>query len=573
MAREQKPIDHLSASDFEIFKQASQNVNYFLTHYLKSPSSGTYYRYDFPDGRWRRAWEAMHEAWKRDGKPTTLHFGGYVYQVIYDSSAGKPIFFLNHGPILQDWQLQVHHAQQPEVLVIGGVGCGKTMAIALSALANAMLYSSSDLLVLAPTQAQAEQTWRYMHQSIIDTEYYRRWVHLIAASPYPRLEVQAYYGAKLSTSRIMVRAAPKHELLRLLTYELDAVYVDQAEAYDNLDELRIAAGTRLRGMVQGRPRRGLFVMIANANENPFLWHLADVGRRDPSRLLYLKVKTSDNPYLTEMDVARIKARFANEEQARQWMEGERPYTDGEEFSWELINRCVDTSLNDLMQDALEKGRHGFLLETTPKTGVYRFEMPPDDSRLYCVVADPGQGNPPGRNAPCIMVWDITEFPDRPAVLRAFWWVFGNGDYSNFVSAYEHYVRQYNALTRNAFDATGNQMMLDQLVFQTAGLMAEGLRLSTGSSKQGALNAAKYLMSRAMLLFPKIDSLVNQLITYKMPEPDHLPQDITMTLAMSAYYITRYFRISPNEANLKEYTESPDRFARRPDNRYERIPRV
>ena len=109
---------------------------------------------------------------------------------------------------------------------------------------------------------------------------------------------------------------------------------------------------------------------------------------------------------------------------------------------------------------------------------------------------------------------------------------------NFVNEYERMVKLYRAQARNAFDSTGVSKGFDELVFMTMNLSAEGMNMA-GNGKYLALNAAKLLLQKHLMRFPYIPHMVNQLTNYKLPD-EKIPQDIVMTLAMSAAFIRRYY---------------------------------
>lgn len=535
-SRDSKTIDHITDADFEIFRRARTDANWFTEHYLKTARSGTYYRKDYPDERKQIAWKTMRDLWSSDGKPLDWQYQQQDFIVSNDID-GDPVFFMNHGVLLQPWQLQMHHAPQAERLVLGGVGTGKTLGITASMLVRAATTPDYKGLAIAPQSTQAKQTYEYATRQLLpDTPYSRRWVKAMPSHPWPRIDIANDY---IGLSTIEIRGVDDQTLEKILTLEYDEIFVDQAEMYMLLAHLRIVAGTRLRGTVNGRPRLGYLTMIANANQNPYLWYLKDRALAEPEKCLFLNPKTRDNPYISSRDIESFIEKFGSATEAEQWMNGERPMIDGAEFSWSAINQCIDDEILGICYEEKAKGTPGFIVESNARTGIYRFEMPPENGRIYVVAGDPGQGNPPDRNSPPIMVWDVTDFPRGNATLRAFHWVFGRGRYTNFVNEFKRYVDLYSAHTRAGFDATGTQSALNEFAFYEDEIAVIPLDMS-GAKKQAMLNSAKWFMAKGKLRFPRIENLVVQLNMYEQPEPKGLAQDLVMTLAMSCHMMRDFY---------------------------------
>jgi hypothetical protein len=151
-----------------------------------------------------------------------------------------------------------------------------------------------------------------------------------------------------------------------------------------------------------------------------------------------------------------------------------------------------------------------------------------------------------------MVWDITEFPGRPATLAGFVWVYGNGEIKNWANKHAELTWRFKAINRNGFDATGQQSGYDEWIPIMTNLMSENMNLG-GNGKANCLNAAKFLTSHDLMkLPPSLGALFNQLQRYELPEPKKLKQDLVLTFIMSAKWLERmwYMVIGPPQADAE-----------------------
>jgi hypothetical protein len=538
-----RQLDHITPADFEIFKLAAQNPNYFTDHYVRTNTSGTYWMKTptpFDEDK-AAAWEVMFYHWKKAGQPEPFVFSDIPYELQFDAN-DQPIFFQRHGWLWQDWQRNDFLSQQPEHTIIGGMGVGKTVCIGMEHIVFASLLPNYRGYHVAPKMLQANEVYRAIISNCQGTPLWDRWVWAYPQKPYPKIVIRNDYVGE-STIEIL---SVEHEPDKVKTLEGDFVSVDQGEQFtENFEELILAVGSRLRGQIHGRSRLGRLSIVANSEDNPALWYRYDMAELEPETYYSISPKTWDNIFLTKSQLADMKRRVGGDEQSiAQHMGAARPIGSGEHFPAHVIQLCLDKSLDEVMnyqQEIPDTHPHkntDYIKLTAPKVGIFKWEMPPDRGRDYIVIGDPGQGNPPGRNSAPIMVWDVTDFPEKPATLRAFHWVFCNGSYWPFLNAYEEYVKRYRAQTRNAFDSTGSQKGFDELVFTTMNLAAEGMDLSN-MKKMHALNAAKFFMGKGMMKFPYISHLVNQLANYRLPDTK-VAQDLVMCVSMAALYIRRYY---------------------------------
>jgi hypothetical protein len=553
-----KKVYQTTQADLAIMKKGAIDANFVADHYLRTPTGGTYYRpipADPLDEERVLAYKRLYSLWAKDGRPDKVWIDqqtGTTYQIF--SEAGDIVFWHQHGWLLQPWQLKVHHAKQPDITVISGFGVGKTALIAGSLVILSMTIPNFRGFAVAPQMLQANEVFRYIKQNFQDTLWWKRYVWHVVQKPYPVIEVRGSHLGQFSTIEILsVESDPE----KVRTLEGDAIYLDQAEKFDDLEALTVDIGSRLRGTVQGRNRMGRLVFFANSGANPALWQRFDMGdaeHGDQENYLSLRLSSRrDNIYLTKRDIANFMRRFGgNEAQAAQYLDGERPEGKGEWFPLDMVEKNTNPELMPWIQNMAIRERENnpgmaddayqWQFKWAKETHAHHYEMPADHAsgRQYMVIGDPGSYNPPNRNSGVVTAWDITDFPKAPARMVAFAWVFGNGYYTPFLKMYTRFVKKYKAQGRNGFDNTGTQKGFDELYFVTHKVHATGMNMA-GTGKNFALNAAKFILGAGMLEMPEHLHLQNQLTNYTLPDTK-IRQDIAMTIAMACQYLKQYFYI-------------------------------
>ncbi len=447
------------------------------------------------------------------------------------------------GRELREWQWNFHHASQRQCTVIGGTGSGKTVGAGLSYATWAATTPMFSFMALAPTSWQS----RLMYDAILRESFNRpfeRFIYKAIERPYPVIVLKSDYIGESTLS--FMSAADSAE--RIQGWEGDAMNLDEAGVLLDGDWLMTMMVTRMRGSVptpQGfyRPRvKRMSVITANYDfAPPWLWLRMDRMLKDPENFLSMQVKSSDN--LSEEDIEDYKL-IIPEDQWGQMLEGDKPEGAGDHFTTEAVGACESREmLQHAQYHILEKEvpTPGWSVDERMGVGCVHFEMPSEaqNGRRYLLVGDPGQGNPPHRNAPCIMVWDISEFPQKPAMLRFFKWVYGQGSYDPFKIAYKYAWDTYRPVEA-LVDSTGTQSLWDEQIFLQMGIWADGLDFS--GQKNGMLIAALQMVQRQLFQWPYIQGVRAQLVRYNIIEDNRtssLPQDIVSVIMMTAWHLRRY----------------------------------
>lgn len=552
----------LDKGDREILRLALKDPNYASDYYIRSADSGTWFLPGAVTQRWREGYEKLYVVWRHKGKPDEFEFGNVKYRARWDHEKAKdypnePAFHRNHGALFLPYHKMLHLDRTPTRVVIGGFGSGKTLGSVFSLLVHAITLPSFRAFWFAPELKQVEEFMALIMQYITGTPYYEKFYLGHKMAPRPKIEI--------GHSEVGVCSIEGFPLLNressFRTLTGDMAIIDQAEHQAiNLEETLRTIGTRFRGRVakNARNRVGTITLLANAEDNQYLWDLYDMAKEDPKNYLALSPSSYDNIWLTDKDLADFELRVGKSEEAkRQWLFGERPLGNGQHFSRAMLEWMRDESLDRIMEE--NKDEPGFVKIETPNAGVTEFLLPPLDGHEYLVMSDPGNKNPPERDSGVIMIWDITDFPGKksqpkPATMIGFIWVQGNNNIMNWANRYAEVVRLYGAYTTNGFDATGFQSGYDQWLNILEGLMPEKMVFNQ-HIKSAMLNAAKVLMANRMFRAPKcLTGMYGQLARYVYPhEPKNLRQDIVMCLIMSAYWMMRRYYNMPDDT-VPPYTE-------------------
>lgn len=510
---------------------------------------------------------AIFEASRTDGRIFTSY---YIREPSQESG-----WFFDDG-IDPPWQLKVHHAPQTTICIVGGMSSGKTGAVAVSGLTWATMTPDFKFLCVAPTANQANQMWSFLVTTIRGTLFEQRFISREPTggnTPQIHIDYKLPNGKKVSSIMEFLSAA--EDAVRIKNYEGDMAVLDQAEMMDSLFDTLASLGTRVRGKVHGRFRKGQLILIANPEDHPELYQIYDQGEEFPETNLSITVSTYGNKNNTDAHIRDFERRLGNDpDKIRQHLAGERPLGQGIEFSGNLVRMALDENLDVIMEDAIRRGDSAFVCQKYDKADVAHWEMPPEKDRTYYIAGDPGTGHPPGKNSPVIRVWDVTNYPNAPAVLRAFWWGNGGGKYDAFLTQFKFYREYYRALLC-AYDSTSGQKVLSETAFQD---MHNVVAIDMGGSKKRSyITLLKLNMQSGRVRMPRgIKGQNYQYSKYRLPD-DKIVQDI---VACDLVFTGLLWREGFNEqiaADEKAPTggdlapaPEPDRYERDPiGDRYER----
>lgn len=445
------------------------------------------------------------------------------------------------------WQKTVHHAEQTDIVLIGGFGTGKTLGVGMSASVWAATTPSFKFLNVAQKAWQAKQMYDHILLAAQGTPFER----LIAEKPrrpFPKIIIRYVIEDFLVESSLEFMSADKNAT-GILSWEGDWINVDEAGLLDNLEDIITALGSRLRGSVRGRPRLGRMSLTSNSWDNAYLWYYFDMAQDDPENYLSIISATRHNNNVTQKQLDKMMARIPENERER-WLNGARPEGKGSFFSKEHVYACEDHVLGAEIDEKTRTAVPGYGIERIKGAGAVYFRTPPKKDEHYVIMGDPGVGEAPKRNAPVIMVWGVpSAFPDERVVLRSFWWGNGHGAISPFVEMLLQYREEYSPIITGV-DATGTQKNMAELIniqylgmdsaFGDGGITAMDF---SGGKKAWYLHALRMFVEANRLSWPNtVVGIRSQLTNYDIARDRKIPQDIIATMAMSAFAIRSYFYV-------------------------------
>ena len=457
------------------------------------------------------------------------------------------------------WQRDMHFAAQSLIVLIGGIGSGKTLGVGMSASVFCTTTPDFKFLNVAQKEYQAAQMYDLIIERATDAPFSNLIVSAVRR-PHHKITVEYKLGQQTIHSTMEFMSVDK-DATGIFSWRGDWINVEEAGLLDNLDEISRNLSTRLTGNTRsGRPYLGRFSFTSNPWDTPHLWYLFDMAAADPENCFSIQVSTRSNKNVTEKQLDNMLKHIPEDERPR-FIDGARPEGQGIYFNRQAIGRCEDLLSGEMVKKASGAGIPGFVYAEQFGCGVVHYAIPPIKGHMYFCIGDPGSDNAPGRNAPCIGVWDVTGFPQEPMVLSAFWWGNGFGQISPFVDKLLELRTTYDAIF-TAIDSTGPQKMFAELLNiqnfdPDASLDAPGFQSIAGLDFSGArkpayLVAARLTVESAKVVWPKtLIGIRAQLANYD-PMKDRagqpkIPQDIVAMLAMSCWAARIYFNADlPNE---------------------------
>jgi hypothetical protein len=480
------------------------------------------------------------------------------------------------------WQLEAFHATQPRIVVVGGFASGKTWWVAIDAACKALQYPDFHFISIAPTYKQS----RIMYNCIIQTARgtpYEQLIFKSPESPMPMIALKFKHGNRIHYSTMEFWSG--HDTTNMLTTEVDWLNIEQAESFDNLDDVLSDSASRARGSINGRTRLARVSMIANSGDNPTLWQQVDYAEVLPDKYKAYIIWTEHNKNVSDDQLDMMK-RDVREDEQEQKFRGARPIGRGVEFSREHVLACESEMLDDYINLGLEQGHKGFARVSQSNIGVVEFALPRIDGHDYILIGDPGKGTAPYRNAPVWGIWDLDTFPFR---LSAFWWGDGRGSLDPFVNKLFNYSIKYRPVytgVDNTGPQSGTVEMINRLIHseqeasaamnatwqqfgqdakdmqqRNISLFLSGMDFS-GVKKSVYLMANQTMLSAGLLAWPRMVAGIRvQHLNYDRDKDrgsrSKLAQDIVSFFAMSSYMLAGILNEKRADEDEDENSEDAD----------------
>jgi len=462
------------------------------------------------------------------------------------------------------WQEAAYMAIQKLMVIIGGVGTGKTLGVGIAAACWALSTADFRFLNVAQKAWQARLMYDLILRFARGTPF-EKMIFSSPSRPYPKIVIRFMYKGRIIES-ILEFMSVDVNATGLFSWRGDWINIEEAGLLDNLNEIVANIVTRLTGSSpMGRPYVGRLSLISNPWDVPHLWYLFDMAKSDPASLSMV-LSTRHNLNVTQEQIDQLLKLIPEDEHAR-FLDGARPEGKGTYFAKEIIYKNENRFLGELLEQRANEGVEGYELVQVDGAGIVRFAFPAIAGRLYMLLGDPGIDNAPHRNSPVLMVWDVTEFPKKPAVCVNFWWGFGHNQITPFVDKMRELKERYFPIY-TAIDSTGPQRNMAEVV--NSAYYSEdddetgisGLDFS-GSKKMAYLVTLRILLESGKMTWPKnVAGIRSQLANYDPIHDKKLAQDIVATMAMVAFVARSWFHVDPADLRPDKGDKQPSKFIRR-----------
>jgi len=464
------------------------------------------------------------------------------------------------------WQKKLVFAQQNLICGVMGIGSGKTLGVGMAAYTWAMSTEGFKFMNGANWAYQSRLMKDLIETQIIDTPA-ENLVDNSVDTPYPKITL-AYKIGKITYRSTMEFMSMDKQAAKIFSWRGDWINLDEAALIDQLDVALMNLSTRLTGKTaRGREYLARMSLMTNpwANESAtHVYYFYDLAIDNPDECLSISVPTSANTNITERQIKNTLRFIRDPEEQERLLDGQRPEGKGLFFSKPSVGQCADPYMSEYIETKFKAGVPGFQVVKAMSFGVIEYQTPKTSD--YCfLVGDPGTGNFPARNAPCIAVIDASGLPQEPAFIVAFWWGSGNRRIQPFMNKFYDYKDKYRPIFAGV-DSTGPQAGMVQLMNLTKVWSGQvesladqqsvyGMDFSVGR-KDSMLLANRNLLELGLIRWADFAKGIKmQYYNYdraldRSGQPK-IAQDIVACLSMGAFAIRAYYNIGPDEQAERE----------------------
>jgi hypothetical protein len=435
------------------------------------------------------------------------------------------------------YQYVWHMAPFYNTTAVWGIGSGKTSIVTASNIIDCITLPGFKALNASITAKQAELAFEMLDSWREGNSRLDRLITNITLRPWPIVD---FYNGSQYEFRTAGQGA---KFIR--GHEYDRANYDEAGLDMDGEAIKVIRG-RLRGRrPDGSPRMARLDCTGTPSPSVWFKHRFDIGFRGTPEAteetlkdyFSMRVSTYDNTMLTA-DQIRMMEKEYPPEMIDIELGGIFPDYGMGFFPLNHINACADSSILDEIYTALRPDhgspKPGYTIVEWPRIGIVEFELPASPSGLYIIAGDPGTGAPPSRNAPVVMVYDLSVHPKK---MVAFWWGSAKGSYRPFLEKYQYFCQKYFPVARGV-DTTSTQKAIDELGFEEMGINIDPI--SFQNLKDAMLNALSLDITGHNICYPPIHGLINQLAIYRKEDDKKLDQDLVMTMAQISH-LSRFVR--------------------------------
>ena len=479
------------------------------------------------------------------------------------------------------WQKSMVMATQKFIVAICGIATGKTLGVIMGAAYFGVLTPDFGFMNVAKEVYQSMLMYKAFLAQAKNTLFEKLIVRQ-PQRPYPRVEIAFKIGDEVRTSTFEFMSLGEKGLsTNIFSYRGDWINVEEAGLIPNLLDVVGNLVTRLTGVTsEGRSYLGRLSVISNPWDDPDLWSLFDIAVADKENGLAFNIDTGANHNVTEEQV-KLAIELIPEKDRSRLLTGGRPEGKGIFFSRESVAACENASLDLKIREMIAHPAEGWNIIQDDNLGVWLLQEPRIEGHIYMEVGDPGVGAAPRRNAPTLIVFDVTDAPDYCPIV-AFWWGNGGGSIFPFVDKLIYWIDMYFPILA-CVDNTGPQKNSAELI--TAHYIVgehKSVAAITGmdfsnTKKYAYLGALRLCLGEHMFSWSRLLKGISSQLKKYDPIKDtgadaKLAQDIVSVMAMGAYAIRAYYpqRSQPDDTSTgdgkNEARQSIIRYSRGGSNR-------
>lgn len=468
----------------------------------------------------------------------------------------------------QPWQAYFYHQPQKRKLAVAGIRAGKTFGAALGFIHFAHTHPYSRLANASISADQAKVVF-YNALSLVSMPRYSKFVKKVEKSPYPMIQLEN--GAE------MWFRSTGYDASYWRGWEFDWINGDEFGYVSNKTTVTTLLGRLIgKNPMTGAHRSGIFTITTSPRGRHWLyqmWRLGDPNypEYNPQRYLSLRVRTYDNPHISQDDVRALMAEYSDR-QRRQELEGEFLDPEDAVFSYESVaNMCeitrpeVAALVREIETLTEDPDHEGFIPKSLGGNDYLHYELSPELDHDYVIGWDLGTSatRAHGRNATVGFVLDITRRPWRVVGYRRE----TQATYPLIINWIQEWQQRYGnrgqSHAQTVIDSTGSGNVVEQILQEEHNMNVDGATFTT-ASKPDIINAGQVCLDRGWVVMPPIRQVIDEFSAYELRDK-MIVQDCVMGLCVALHrarqragdHTSQSNEILPTRSGVRELLSSGD----------------